>query len=463
MIKDTIANVWYSSNDRGTPFVGERLRLAREYLGFSCDASAEQLGVSRSLVVELEEGSIEVSDELLSKCAILYKRTIDWFTHSQRQAESMVVESLTPPPKGFDSNDWEELRTFEQILGSMPDKSKETDDIERLSSFLGDRKRIEELHQELNTYNSSLENGYVDIFQAVFRLGITLILRPLKVLGSILKLKQQSGLILSVDRSVNELRFATASALVRLMCTRRISGKSADKFWYSLKSEFELNKFERDILKNSLDFLLPNFLLASLQTKQRWSNTDLADPVNMYQASLRLGTSYQATVRAYLFCQFISLSEAKKLLQKNLQVVKRSILEDHLPNDLENINVWLLSRYEEGSVIRANPNDVFVIKVRENGAAGYRWNFSELTDNGFVILRDYNTVKDKKRIGARSLRTILAKPVATEDGIYELEESRPWERNTSKINGLTIPYKRLTPLQSGLYNFATHSEGKYGN
>lgn len=253
MIKDTIANVRSSSNDRGTPFVGERLRLAREYLGFSRDASAEQLGVSRSLVMELEEGSIEVSDELLSNCAILYKRTIDWFRYSQRLTESMVVESLTPPPKGFNSNDWEELRTFEQILGAMPDKFEETDDIERLSSFLGDRKRIEELHQELNTYNSSLENGYVDIFQAVFRLGITLILRPLRALGSILKLKQQYGLILSVDRSVNELRFATASALVRLMGTRRISGKNPDKFWYSLKSELELNKFERDNLKNSLE------------------------------------------------------------------------------------------------------------------------------------------------------------------------------------------------------------------
>lgn len=122
-----------------------------------------------------------------------------------------------------------------------------------------------------------------------------------------------------------------------------------------------------------------------------------------------------------------------------------------MPDDLENVNVWLLSQNEEGSEIRSNPNDIFVIKVKENGAAGYRWNFSELENVGFVILKDYNTVKDKKKVGARSLRTLLTKPETAEDSVYHLEESRPWQRNTTKINSLSIRYRKMSPLKNGLY------------
>ena len=432
------------------PFLGERLRIAREYLGYSSQESAKHIGVDHSLVLDIESGISEVSNEILKKFSDLYLRSVGWLTSDPKPAESSA-----PLPKGLEAKDWQELRTFKNLLESYSRSFRKSYDIERLSTFMGAGKCLERLHQELNTYQSSVDNGYVDIFDAISRLEITLILRPINSLGSVFRVGQRSGLILSVNRPVIDLRLASASALVLLMGIFRQSQTKTDKFWYSLMPEDELNKFERENLKASLDILLPTYLIANLQTKNKWTNTDLTNPVNMYQASLRLEMSYQATVRAYLRSQCISVTEAKKLLQENLTDIKRTILERYIPDNLENINVWLLSQNEEGTVIRSNPNDIFVVKVKENGAAGYRWNFSELQELGFVILKDYNTVKNPKQIGARSLRTLFTTPGKAKDGMYEIEESRPWQRNTTKINSLSIPYKRLSPVKTGLYSSET--------
>lgn len=299
------------------PFLGERLRRAREYLGYTRQDSAQHIGVDQSMVYDFERGSRKVSDDTLKKFSDLYQRSVDWLTLEQRPTESMHTGSMAPLPKGFESKDWDEIQTFKQVLGAFSRNSKESHDVERLVTFIGAGKCHEKLHQELNTYQWSHDNGYVDIFYAISRLDITLILRPISILGSVFRLNRRTGLILSVNRPTTELRFASASALVRLIGIHQRSRKKSDKFWYSLASEQDLSKFERDNLKASLDLLLPTYLLAALQTRQKWTNADLANPVIMYQASLRLETSYKATVRAFLRSQYISVSEARKLLREN--------------------------------------------------------------------------------------------------------------------------------------------------
>src|SRR5882724_11094278 len=60
--------------------MGDRLREAREYLGFSQEEVATYLGVPRSALSLIEAGTRKVDALELKKLATLYKRPVAYFT-----------------------------------------------------------------------------------------------------------------------------------------------------------------------------------------------------------------------------------------------------------------------------------------------------------------------------------------------------------------------------------------------
>src|SRR5437763_15864690 len=70
-------------NDRKS--LGERLREAREYLGFSQEEVATYLGVSRSALSNIESGQRKVDALELKKLAGLYKRPVTHFTGEETE------------------------------------------------------------------------------------------------------------------------------------------------------------------------------------------------------------------------------------------------------------------------------------------------------------------------------------------------------------------------------------------
>ncbi|HEY1375804.1 MAG TPA: helix-turn-helix transcriptional regulator [Gemmataceae bacterium] len=74
-------------NDRKA--MGDRLREAREYLGFSQEEVARYLGVSRSALSLVETGQRKVDALEMKKLASLYKRPATYFTGED--AESLAV------------------------------------------------------------------------------------------------------------------------------------------------------------------------------------------------------------------------------------------------------------------------------------------------------------------------------------------------------------------------------------
>ena len=60
--------------------MGERLRQAREYLGFSQEEVAKYLNISRSALSNIETGQRKVDALELKKLASLYKRPVTHFT-----------------------------------------------------------------------------------------------------------------------------------------------------------------------------------------------------------------------------------------------------------------------------------------------------------------------------------------------------------------------------------------------
>jgi transcriptional regulator with XRE-family HTH domain len=110
-------------DDRKT--LGERLREAREYLGFSQDQVATFLGVSRSALSLMESGQRKVDALELKKLAGLYKRSVGYFTGEQEDASiGADVRHLARKVSDLSSEDREELARFADFLRARKQKKE---------------------------------------------------------------------------------------------------------------------------------------------------------------------------------------------------------------------------------------------------------------------------------------------------------------------------------------------------
>jgi transcriptional regulator with XRE-family HTH domain len=110
-------------DDRKT--LGERLREAREYLGYSQDQVATFLGVSRSALSLMESGQRKVDALELKKLAGLYKRSVGYFTGEEEDAEiGADVKHLARKVSDLSSEDREELARFADFLRARKQKKE---------------------------------------------------------------------------------------------------------------------------------------------------------------------------------------------------------------------------------------------------------------------------------------------------------------------------------------------------
>ena len=118
MSKDKEPRSEVKGDDRKS--LGERLREAREYLGFSQDQVATFLGVSRSALSNMETGQRKVEALELKKLAGLYKRTVSHFTGEEAEDVTFDAEvaHLARKASELSADDRAELGRFADFLRS---------------------------------------------------------------------------------------------------------------------------------------------------------------------------------------------------------------------------------------------------------------------------------------------------------------------------------------------------------
>jgi len=110
--------------DRKT--LGERLREAREYLGFSQEEVATFLGISRSALSLMETGQRKVDALELKKLASLYKRPVGYFTGEEAEDISFGsdIKHLARKVSELSPADREELGRFADFLRAKKQKKE---------------------------------------------------------------------------------------------------------------------------------------------------------------------------------------------------------------------------------------------------------------------------------------------------------------------------------------------------
>ncbi len=110
--------------------IGERIKQAREYLGFSQDDVAGYVGISRSAVSLLESGQRKIEIVELDKLSVLLERPITFFMDGAKAAtdatQSPAVRALARQASKLSGNDLGELQRFAEFLESRsPRKRRE--------------------------------------------------------------------------------------------------------------------------------------------------------------------------------------------------------------------------------------------------------------------------------------------------------------------------------------------------
>ena len=308
----------------------------------------------------------------------------------------------------------------------------------------------ERLHRQLGS-RELMERGVgnIDVFGAILQLEVPLLFRPLGgLLGAYLR-EPTPGVLVTTQRSLSIQRFTAAHELGHFRLNHELSlddenilrqSPFADRPGYALQ-EVEANAF-------AVAFLLPRWLIAWHGKRQGWQGEDFADPQIVYQLSLRLGASFEATWRTLQRYGVVTPQTARDLGKVQVRRLKEALLEDYQPPDYR-CDVWLLTERDAGTSINGSRHDLFVLRLEEHSGGGYLWNTEELKQSGFAVVRDAREAVDAEGIGSPTFRRVTTVLEEAQRGRVSLGECRPWQPGNPR-NRLELDYDLTGPEEEGL-------------
>jgi transcriptional regulator with XRE-family HTH domain len=105
-------------SEEGWQALGERLRAAREYIGYSQAEVARALDLTRPAVTNMEQGRRKVSGLELAALARLYRRPYEYFLGETTEAEDPTVQALFRAAKDLSDRDRQQVVQFAEFLRS---------------------------------------------------------------------------------------------------------------------------------------------------------------------------------------------------------------------------------------------------------------------------------------------------------------------------------------------------------
>jgi predicted secreted protein len=305
-------------------------------------------------------------------------------------------------------------------------------------------KEATRLHEELGLRTKiEATPGSIDVFSAIVQLNIPLLFRPLDgLLGTFLP-KPSPGIIVTTERSLSIQRFTGAHELGHCYMGHEVSLDDKSILNRSPFGSHSYDPKEAAADAFAASFLCPKWLLQIHAARHRWNARALHDPLAVYQLSLRLGTSFGATCRSLRYHEIIGADVMEELLSIRPKQIKQQLLQLYEMDDWRS-DVWLLTEADSSTRIQGAPNDVFVLKLRENSGAGYLWNLEDLEAAGFSIVADNRHIPSHdQEVGGMVERVLTARlnePERGRSGRISLNESRPWAGDEPPADRLTLIY-----------------------
>lgn len=291
-------------------------------------------------------------------------------------------------------------------------------------------------------------SGPVDIVGIIEELGVSLLFRPLDgLLGACLRMPDVgAGILVTTRRSLHMQRFTAAHELGHYVLEHegsldreiRFPGQTANR---------DLKEIAADAF--AAELLMPKWLFKQHAKLHGWSSQKLRDPVNVYQLSLRMAVSYEATCFGLLAHDILDQAAVDTLRAVAPKKTKQRLLGDLALDDWR-AHVWLLDEHDDGGVIEAGPLDLFVADLPERGGSGYLWDTDALEIAGFTVIDNLGEQDDANAVGGPSRRRIILK--AGQPGAHRLSlsERRPWEKKPTSPRSHDVSISTFGPEVEGL-------------
>ncbi|WP_020476069.1 ImmA/IrrE family metallo-endopeptidase [Zavarzinella formosa] len=276
--------------------------------------------------------------------------------------------------------------------------------------------------------------------------------RPLKnLLGAYIDDPGQ-GVMVTTQRQLPVQRFTAAHELGHAALGHEASFDEEDVLTRALFDEgsrFDTREIQANAFATAL--LTPQWLIVQHMQRQGWARKELADPVVVYQLSLRMGSSFAATCYALLDCKGIDRPTCDKLMEANKKkrAIKQSLAKPYTPGNWYG-DVWLVTERDNGMVLEGSHSDLVVVKVREHASSGYMWQFGELAEAGLAIREDGRESEGSQHIGGVVFRTVIAEADGGASGHVCLRELRPWQAAGTPLNSMELHVDLSGPVSAGL-------------
>lgn len=305
------------------------------------------------------------------------------------------------------------------------------------------------LHRDLGTEAVlTRAGGNVDIFAVVAKLGVPLLLRPLNgLLGAFLS-DPTPGILVTTERPLSVQRFTGAHELGHFHMRHQPSLDDESilrRSMFNSRSDTDLQEVEADAF--AVAFMTPRWLIAAHCKRQHWSAADLARPDVVYQLSLRLGASYEATCWTLVRYRFLTLDIARRHTEIQPRQFKQALLGDYRPENFRG-DVWLLTDGDQGTVITGSRTDLFILRLPEHSGGGYLWDIEQLKHTSFVVVRDEHEAVDAEGVGSHPMRLVTVESRDRQLGELQLVEHRPWQP-AKAINTFAFTYDLNGPELEG--------------
>lgn len=316
----------------------------------------------------------------------------------------------------------------------------------RLHQRLGFRDRIES------------EGGSVDVFKAIHHIDLPLLFKPLDALLGAYLSDPVPGVLVTTQRPMSIQRFTAAHELghfsmrhkpsldqENILRRMEVAGIPYEVGNRAGAGASEAQEFEADAF--AVEFLMPRWLVNWHAIRQGWTSPQLAQPEVVYQLSLRIGASYEATCWTLARQNLISSQSVRRLLAVPPKQMKLGLLGAYRPDDYRG-DVWLLTERDAATRIDGSRKDLFVLRLEEHSGGGYLWDFDQLKASGFGIVRDELESADIEGIGGSVIRKVTAMPTEPYRGRIALDERRPWEPD-EPITSIAVDVDLTGPEEEG--------------
>lgn len=293
--------------------------------------------------------------------------------------------------------------------------------------------------------------GLIDVFETIGELNIPLVFKPLtSALGLCLPAPLR-GIMVTTRRGLHIQRFTAAHELGHVVLEHRgsVDREILERGPLAPSGGRDVQEVAADAF--AAEFLLPRWLYRHHIQSQGWTvNGHLRNPDIVYQLSLRMGASYEATCWGLVGHQILPQGEVNALLDVTVAQLKSRLGGEFKPGNSW-ADVWRLTGKDTGAQLVGNPDDLLRIELEEAAGSGHQWHIEALREAGYLVLSDESDFsRDPLLYGASAVRTLIARPPPSGVGAVTLRESQPWTSGTAGDPTFSVALALQGPEPGGL-------------